>query len=77
MTIEQICLGVLSLFCSVLGWFANQLYQAVEKLREDVNHLEVKIGTDFVRYDRLQDMLKPIANGIEEIKSALGRKADK
>ena len=77
MTIEQICLSVLSLFCSVLGWFANQLYQAVEKLRSDVNHLEVKIGTDFVRYDRLQDMLKPIANGVEEIKSALSRKADK
>lgn len=77
MTIEQIFLGMLGLFCGVLGWFARELYQAVEKLKEDVLKLEVKIGTDFVRYDRLQDMLQPILSGIDEIKAALTHKVDK
>lgn len=77
MSIEQIFLGLLGLFCGVLGWFARELYQAVEKLKEDVLQLEVKIGTDFVRYDRLQDMLRPILSGIEDIKDALKTKVDK
>jgi hypothetical protein len=77
MSIEQILIGLVGLVCAGLGWFARELYQAVEKLKEDVLQLEVKIGTDFVRYDRLQDMLKPIMHGLDEIKDALKTKADK
>ena len=77
MSIEQIILGLLGLFCGVLGWFARELYQAVEKLKGDVLQLEVKIGTDFVRYDRLQDMLQSIMDCIKEIKAAVAQKADK
>lgn len=77
MTTEQILLGLVGAACTGLGWFANQLYRAVEKLKEDLAHLEVRIGTDFVRYDRLQDMLRPIAEGIVEIKTTLAHKVDK
>ena len=77
MSIEQILIGLVGLVCAALGWFARQLFQAVEKLKADVLQLEVKIGTDFVRYDRLQDMLKPILHGLNEIKDALKTKADK
>lgn len=77
MSIEQILIGLVGLVCAALGWFARQLFQAVEKLKADVLQLEVKIGTDFVRYDRLQDMLKPIMHGLDEIKDALKTKADK
>ncbi len=77
MSLEQIFIILIGVACSVIGWFANQLFRAVEKLKDDLNELQVRIGSDFVRYDRLQDMLKPIANGIEEIKEALKHKADK
>ena len=77
MNIEHLFMLGLGCACSVIGWFSNQLYRAVEKLREDMNALEIRIGTDFVRYDRLQDMLKPIATGIEEIKEVLKHKVDK
>lgn len=77
MSIEQMFIGLLGAACTCLGWFANQCYQAIKQMQADLNHLEVRIGTDFVRYDRLQDMLKPIASGIEEIKAALGKKVDK
>jgi hypothetical protein len=77
MSVEQILLGVLGLACTCIGWFANQLYRAVEKLKEDLGNLEVRIGTDFVRYDRLRDMLEPILAGIAEIKDALKQKVDK
>ena len=77
MSLEQIFIILIGVACSVIGWFANQLFRAVEKLKDDLNELQVRIGSDFVRYDRLQDMLKPILSGIEEIKEALKHKADK
>lgn len=77
MSLEQIFIILIGVACSVIGWFANQLFRAVEKLKDDLNELQVRIGSDFVRYDRLQDMLKPILNGIEEIKDSIKHKQDK
>lgn len=77
MTLEQIFIAVIGMACSILGWLARELYQAVQNLREDLSKLEVQIGKDYVRYDRLQDSLKPIMDGIHEIKQALKDKVDK
>ena len=77
MTIEQAFIFLIGLACAGTGWFANQLYQAVQKLKDELKLLEVRIGTDYVRYDRLQDAMKPILQSLEEIKQALGHKVDK
>ena len=77
MTIEQMLLALVGACCGVLGWFANVLYQATQDLRRDLSTLEVQLNKDYVRYDRLQDALKPIVDGIAEIKHALKDKQDK
>lgn len=77
MTTEQILIGIIGLVCTVLGWFARELYQATQDLRRDISALEVQINRDYVRYDRLHDALKPIADGIAEVKELLKGKADK
>lgn len=77
MTLEQAFIALLSFSCGVLGWFGRELYTAVNKLKEDLKLLEVRIGTDYVRYDRLQDAMKPILESLHEIKQALSHKADK
>jgi hypothetical protein len=77
MDIEQAFLLLLGVASAGLGWFANQLYHAIETLRKDLTDLEIQIGSEYVRYDRLQDMLKPVLSGIEEIKESLKHKADK
>ena len=77
MSLEQIFIILIGVACSVIGWFANQLFRAIEKLKDDLNELQVRIGSDFVRYDRLQDMLKPVLSRLEEIIDALKNKADK
>jgi cell division protein FtsB len=77
MTTEQIILAFIGVACTVLGWFARELYQATQELRRDLSALQTQIGTDYVRYDRLQDALKPLIDGIHEIKDALKSKADK
>jgi hypothetical protein len=73
----QIGLTFLGVVCAALGWFAREVWQAVQKLRETVSQLEIRIGTDYVRYDRLQDALKPIKDSLDEIKTALMHKVDK
>lgn len=77
MTTEQAFIGLLTLGGGILGWFARELYSATQSLRKDLSALEVQIGRDYIRYDRLQDALKPIMHGIEEIKVALAHKVDK
>ena len=77
MTFEQVFMAGLSVAFTVLGWFARELWNAVQKLKEDLGKLEIRIGTDYVRYDRLQDALKPIMSSLEDIKAALTHKADK
>lgn len=70
-------LFVLGVACAVLGWFSRQILDAVQKLRADLSALEVRIGNDYVRYDRLQDMFKPIMSALDDIRATLSAKADK
>lgn len=73
----QAGLMALGIVCACLGWFARQVWGAVQSLKEDVNNLRVMIGTEYVRYDRLQDALKPVLDSLHEIKETLKGKADK
>lgn len=77
MELSQIALWALGGICAVLGWFARELYNATQSLRKDLSALEVRIGSDYIRYDRLQDALKPVMESLKEIKQTLAGKADK
>lgn len=77
MNIEQAFMILLGLATGALGWFSRTLWDAVVKLKEDLSKLEVRIGTDYVRYDRLQDALKPVMEALVEIKQSLHQKQDK
>ena len=77
MDYTQVIMGTLGVVCGVLGWFARELYSAIQQLRKDLTALEVKIGTDYIRYDRLHDALKPIMDSLHEIKETLKSKMDK
>ena len=77
MDLTQLAVIGLSIVCGALGWFARQVWGAVQELKNDVNNLRVLIGTDYVRYDRLQDALKPVLDSLQEIKQTLSGKADK
>lgn len=73
----QVAMWVLGIACAILGWFARQVWTAVTELKKDLNQLQIMIGTDYVRYDRLKDALEPIMNALHEIKQTLAGKADK
>jgi hypothetical protein len=77
MDLTQIFIAGLGIACAVLGWFARELYAATQALRKDLQALEVRISGEYIRYDRLQDAMKPIMDSLREIKQTLERKADK
>lgn len=77
MDFTQIALLGLGFFCGVLGWFARELYAATQALRKDISALEVRIGTDYVRYDRLQDALKPLVEQIRDLNEKVSQRIER
>ena len=60
-----------------LGWFARQLWEATQNLKEDLKKIEVDLPTNYVRkvdiearFDRLEAILDKLFERID-------RKADK
>lgn len=52
---------------TVIGWFARQLWDAVEKLKECVKLIEISLPTNYVnkhemevRFDKIESMLSRI-----------------
>jgi hypothetical protein len=69
--------ALLAVVTGLLGWFGRELWSAVQSLRKDLSALEIRIGQDYVRYDRLQDAMRPILDKLQRIEDALSHKADK
>ena len=55
---------------AVGGWFARQLWDAVQKLKSDISRLELTISDNYVKKDDWKD-------GIKELKEMLGKIFDK
>lgn len=77
MTLEQVLLGLLGMVTGGITWFARQLWDRHTDVEKQVHDLKVDIGTNYIRYDRLHDAIKPIMEALQEIKETLKTKADK
>lgn len=57
---------------AVGGWFARQLWDSVQKLKEEVHQIEVNLPHNYVRRDEFKDVLKEI----RDIQTEIFRKID-
>ena len=73
-TIINIIIGVV---LSVLGWFARQLWDAVQTLKQDMKELEVDLPTYYLRKDEFESKLDKIESMLERIFDKLDHKVDK
>lgn len=55
---------------AAIGWFARQLWDAVQNLKADMSRLELSISDNYVKKDDWKD-------GIKELKDMLGKIFDK
>ena len=62
---------------AVIGWFARQLWDAVQTLKEDMKELEVELPTFYLRKDEFESKLDKIESMLERIFDKLDHKADK
>jgi predicted negative regulator of RcsB-dependent stress response len=72
-TINMIFGGILA----VAGWFARQLWDAVQSLKSDLHELEVDLPKNYVMKDDLDKRMAHIEDMFQRIYDKLDGKADK
>jgi len=77
MEYQQIINLIIGTVLSVLGWFARQLWDAVQSLKEDMKKLEVDLPSHYVRKDELEHRLDKIEFMLNRLFEKLDNKADK
>jgi hypothetical protein len=61
----------------VAGWFARQLWEAVQKLKEDIHRIEADLPKTYVLKDDMDKRMDHIEDMFKRIYDKLDGKADK
>jgi len=67
----------LSIALAVAGWFARQLWEAVNALKEDLHRIEADLPKSYVLKDDLDKRMDHIEDMFKRIYDKLDGKADK
>jgi hypothetical protein len=59
------------------GWFARQLWDAIQSLKNDLKEIEVELPTQYVRKVDIESRFDKLESILEKIFDRLDRKADK
>ena len=62
---------------SVIGWFARQLWDAVQNMKEDIKAIEIDLPTHYVRKDELKERFDKLESMLGRIFEKLDSKVDK
>lgn len=60
-----------------LGWFFRQLWDAVEKLKQDLHTIEKDLPISYIRRDEFSESIREIKDMLNKISDKLDNKADK
>jgi len=77
MDFQSILNIVLGSILAIIGWFARQLWDAVQDLKEDMKKIEVDLPTHYVRKEDLENRLDRFENMLGKIYDKLDSKVDK
>lgn len=77
MEFQDIINLIIGTVLSVLGWFARQLWDAVQNLKADMKQIEVDLPTHYVRKEDLEARLDRMEASLNRIFEKLDHKADK
>lgn len=73
-TVINIVIGTI---LSVTGWFARQLWDAVQKLKEDMKQIEIDLPTNYARKDELKERFDKLESMLNRLFEKIDGKADK
>jgi len=60
-----------------IGWFARQLWDAVDELKKEIGDLRLHVSTNYMRTEDIQRMFNRIENQLDKILDKVDQKADK
>jgi hypothetical protein len=73
---STINLALSATLCAI-GWFARQLWEAVQKLKDDIHHIEADMPKTYVMKVDLDKRMEHIETMFQRIYDKLDGKADK
>lgn len=53
------------------GWVFKQMWNKVGQLQEQFNQYKVEVAEEYIKHDRLKEILQPMVEDIKEIKEAV------
>lgn len=62
---------------AVIGWFARELWEAVNAMKKDLHRLEVKIAKDYTTHSDMNARFDKLEGILERIFDKIDTKADK
>lgn len=62
---------------AVGGWFGRSLWDAVDKLKNDIHQIEVELPKNYIQKNQFSDGMKEIKEMLIRISEKLDGKADK
>jgi hypothetical protein len=62
---------------AVIGWFARELWEAVNAMKQDLHKLEVKIAKDYTTHQDMNSRFDKLEGILERIFDKLDNKVDK
>jgi len=62
---------------AVIGWFARELWDAVNVMKKDLHRLEVKIAKDYATHQDMNARFDKLEGILERIFDKIDTKADK
>ena len=64
-------------FCLGVGWYGKELWEAIQRLKEDVKRIEIDLPTSYVRKVDIEARFDKIEILLSKIFDKLDQKADK
>lgn len=62
---------------TALGWFCREIWDSVQRLKDDVKQIEIDLPSNYVKKDEIKERFDKIENILERIFDRLEQKADK
>lgn len=64
-------------FLTAIGWFCREIWDSVQKLKDDVKQIEIDLPSNYVKKDEIKDRFDRIEMLLDKLFEKLENKADK
>jgi hypothetical protein len=77
MTVSDVLLALFGVVMTMIGWWVRVMWEAQNKLRDDLSEIERQLPETYVRRDDFRDLVSGIHATLVRIEAKLDGKADK